>query len=97
MSRLMAELEEQCRRQDVLVEQLHAPNPVVQRHHQGVDAQVHAPVRGVRREVNITNAQRLGGAQIQRAPLSACIDPLSVERIVYWGIGKASHEVTEED
>ncbi|RHZ15312.1 hypothetical protein DYB37_008948 [Aphanomyces astaci] len=24
-------------------------------------------------------------------------DPLSVERIVFWGIGKASHELTEED
>ncbi|RHY54925.1 hypothetical protein DYB30_013223, partial [Aphanomyces astaci] len=49
------------------------------------------------REVNIANAQRPGGAQIQRAPLSACIDPLSVERIAYWEIGKASHELTEED
>ncbi|RHY47431.1 hypothetical protein DYB26_009214 [Aphanomyces astaci] len=31
------------------------------------------------------------------APLSACIDPLSVQRIAYWEIGKASHERTEED
>ncbi|RLN99441.1 hypothetical protein DYB28_005996 [Aphanomyces astaci] len=49
------------------------------------------------REVNIANAQRPGGAQIQRAPLSAFFDPLSVERIAYWEIGKASHELTEED
>ncbi|RHY44895.1 hypothetical protein DYB34_010217 [Aphanomyces astaci] len=33
----------------------------------------------------------------QRAPLSACIEPISVERTAYWEIGKASHELTEED
>ncbi|KAF0717914.1 Aste57867_2016 [Aphanomyces stellatus] len=49
------------------------------------------------REVNHANAQRPGGAQIQRVLLSACIDPLAVERIAYWEIGKPSHEVTEED
>ncbi|RLO07445.1 hypothetical protein DYB28_009276 [Aphanomyces astaci] len=48
-------------------------------------------------EVNIANAQRPDGAQIQRAPMCTCIDPLSVERIAYWEIGKASHELTEED
>ncbi|RHY87322.1 hypothetical protein DYB31_015323, partial [Aphanomyces astaci] len=35
--------------------------------------------------------------QDQRAPLSAFFDPLSVECIAYWEIGKASHELTEED
>ncbi|ETV63890.1 hypothetical protein H257_19182 [Aphanomyces astaci] len=49
------------------------------------------------REVNIANAKRPVGAHIQRTPLSACIDPLSVERIAYWEIGKASDELTEED
>ncbi|RLO02002.1 hypothetical protein DYB28_001056 [Aphanomyces astaci] len=33
----------------------------------------------------------------QRAPLSVCIDPLSVECIAYWEIGKTSHGLTEED
>ncbi|KAF0688712.1 Aste57867_19688 [Aphanomyces stellatus] len=49
------------------------------------------------REVNIANHQRPGGAWIQRAPLSACIDPLAVERIAFWEIGKPSHELTEDD
>ena len=30
-------------------------------------------------------------------PLSACIDPLAVERIAFWEIGKPSHELVEED
>ncbi|RLO09286.1 hypothetical protein DYB28_011025 [Aphanomyces astaci] len=33
----------------------------------------------------------------QRAPLSACIEPISVQRTAYWEIGEASHELTEED
>ncbi|KAF0701908.1 hypothetical protein AaE_016248 [Aphanomyces astaci] len=48
-------------------------------------------------EVNIANAQHPGSAQIQRAPLSACIDPLSVDRIAYWEIEKVSHDLTDED
>ncbi|RQM21703.1 hypothetical protein B5M09_009480, partial [Aphanomyces astaci] len=166
-NRLMAELEEQRRRQEVLVQQLHVQKKQTEAHEQGlhqaaaasvkhseqleemrrrtsarwhafsatpvpaVAAPTTAPaVAGVQvvygfqevpkapsfngstkvqmrkfmdqyeayaREVNIANAQRPGGAQIQRAPLSACIDPLSVERIAYWEIGKASHELTEED
>ncbi|RHX96792.1 hypothetical protein DYB25_007099 [Aphanomyces astaci] len=50
-----------------------------------------------RREIALANAQRPGGQQIMQMPLTACMDPLSVERIAYWEIGKASHELTEED
>ena len=50
-----------------------------------------------RREIALANAQRPGGQQIMQMPLSGCIDPLSVERIAYWEIGKPSHELTEED
>ncbi len=50
-----------------------------------------------RREISLANAQRPGGAQIHQVPLSACIDPLSVERIAFWEIGKASHELVEGD
>ena len=50
-----------------------------------------------RRENALANAQRPGGAQIRQVPLSACMDPLSVERIAFWGIGKDSHELVEED
>ncbi|ETV64264.1 hypothetical protein H257_18820 [Aphanomyces astaci] len=44
-----------------------------------------------RREIALANARRPGGQQIMLMPLSGCIDPLSVERIAYWKIGKASH------
>ncbi|RHY52352.1 hypothetical protein DYB30_010203, partial [Aphanomyces astaci] len=50
-----------------------------------------------RREIALANARRPGGQQIMLMPLSGCIDPLSVERIAYWEIGKASHELTEDD
>ena len=50
-----------------------------------------------RREIALANAQCPGGAQIHLAPLSACIDPLFVERIALWEIGKPSHELVEED
>ncbi|RHZ19924.1 hypothetical protein DYB31_009930 [Aphanomyces astaci] len=134
-NRLMAELEEQRRRQEVLVEKLHAQKKQTEAHEQGLHQATAASVKHgeqleeMRRrtsarvpkapsfngstkvemrkfmdqyeayagEVNIANAQRPGGAHIQRAPLSACIDPLLVERIAYWEIGKASHELTEED
>ncbi|RLO12061.1 hypothetical protein DYB28_002319 [Aphanomyces astaci] len=150
-NRRMAELKEQRRRQEVLVEQLHAQKKQTEAHEQGlhqaaaaarwhafsatpvpaVAAPTTAPaVAGVQvaygfqevpkapsfngstkvqmrkfmdkyeayvGEVNIANAQHPDGAQIQRAPLSACIDPFSVERIAYSEIGKASHELTEED
>ncbi|CAK4196662.1 unnamed protein product, partial [Aphanomyces euteiches] len=49
------------------------------------------------REIASANAQRPGGAKIHQVSLSACIDPLSVERIAFWEIGKPSHELTEED
>ncbi|RHZ01657.1 hypothetical protein DYB35_012681 [Aphanomyces astaci] len=62
-----------------------AQGPFIQRQDQGADAQVHGLVRGI--------APRW----YQRAPLSACIEPISVERTAYWEIGKASHELTEED
>ncbi|ETV75061.1 hypothetical protein H257_10660 [Aphanomyces astaci] len=35
--------------------------------------------------------------QVYQIPLSGCIDPLSVECIAFWEIGKPSHELTEED
>ncbi|ETV75457.1 hypothetical protein H257_10298 [Aphanomyces astaci] len=38
-----------------------------------------------------------GSTKIQRAPLSACIDPFSFERIAYWEIWKVSHELTFDD
>ncbi|RHZ16135.1 hypothetical protein DYB26_009756 [Aphanomyces astaci] len=47
--------------------------------------------------IALANARRPGGQQIMLMPLSGCIDPLSVERIAYWEIGKASHELTEDD
>ena len=50
-----------------------------------------------RRETNLANTQRPGGAQVILAPLSSCIDPLAVERIAFWEIGKPSHELVEED
>ncbi|RQM22576.1 hypothetical protein B5M09_007402 [Aphanomyces astaci] len=34
---------------------------------------------------------------LYQIPLSGCIDPLSVECIAFWEIGKPSHELTEED
>ncbi|RHZ39132.1 hypothetical protein DYB31_016082, partial [Aphanomyces astaci] len=49
------------------------------------------------REILLANAQRPGGQQVYQMPLSGCIDPLSVERIAFWEIGKPSHELTEED
>ncbi|KAH9135420.1 hypothetical protein LEN26_006421 [Aphanomyces euteiches] len=49
------------------------------------------------REISLANAQRPGGAQIHQVPLSACIDPLAVERIAFWEMGKPSRELTEDD
>ncbi|RHZ10010.1 hypothetical protein DYB37_006304, partial [Aphanomyces astaci] len=49
------------------------------------------------REIRLANAQRPSGQQVYQMPLSGCIDPLSVERIAFWEIGKPSHELTEED
>ncbi|RHY98933.1 hypothetical protein DYB35_009803, partial [Aphanomyces astaci] len=49
------------------------------------------------REIRLANAQRPGGQHVYQMPLSGCIDPLSVERIAFWEIGKPSHELTEED
>ncbi|RHY15223.1 hypothetical protein DYB32_010778 [Aphanomyces invadans] len=46
------------------------------------------------REIRLANAQRPGGQQIRQTPLSGCIDPLAVERIAFWEIGKPSHELT---
>ncbi|KAF0683158.1 hypothetical protein As57867_024691, partial [Aphanomyces stellatus] len=165
-NRLMAELEEQRRRQEILVQQLHVQKQQTEAHEHGLHQAAAASVKqgeqleemrrrtsarwhafsaapvlaaaappttpaaaGVQivygfqevpkapsfngntkvqmrkfmdqyeayaREVNIANHQRPGGAQIQRAPLSACIDPLAVERIAFWEIGKPSHELTED-
>ena len=50
-----------------------------------------------RREIALANASRSGGTQIHQVPLSACIDPLAVERIAFWEIGKAGHWLTEAD
>ncbi|RHY25219.1 hypothetical protein DYB32_008457 [Aphanomyces invadans] len=50
-----------------------------------------------RREIHLTNTQRPGGQQIIQMPLSGCIDPMVIERIAFWEIGKPSHELTEED
>ncbi|KAF0684410.1 Aste57867_23605 [Aphanomyces stellatus] len=166
-NRLMAELEEQRRRQEILVQQLHVQKHQTEAHEHGLHQAAAASVKqgeqleemrrrtsarwhalsaapvlaaaappttpaaaGVQivyglqempkapsfngntkvqmrkfmdqyeayaREVNIANHQRPGGAQIQRAPLSACIDPLAVERIAFCEIGKPSHELTEDD
>ncbi|RHY01481.1 hypothetical protein DYB36_009155 [Aphanomyces astaci] len=151
-NRLMAEIEEQRRRKEVLVEQLHVQKKQTETHEQGLHQADAASVKHgeqleeMRRrtstrwlafsatpvpavagsttapvapsfngstkvqmrkfmdqyeayacEVNIANAQHPGSAQIQRAPLSACIDPLSVDRIAYWEIGKVSHDLTDED
>jgi hypothetical protein len=49
------------------------------------------------REIHVANAQKPGGAQIQPALLSSCIDPLVIQRIAFWEIGKPSHELDEED
>ncbi|RLO09826.1 hypothetical protein DYB28_006295 [Aphanomyces astaci] len=49
------------------------------------------------REIRLANAQRPSGQQVYQMPISGCIDPLTVERIAFWEIGKPSHELTEED
>ncbi|RQM19973.1 hypothetical protein B5M09_010975 [Aphanomyces astaci] len=116
-NRLMAELEDQRRRQEVLVEQLNAQKKQTKAHEQGLHQAAAASVKHgeqleeMRRRTSArwhafsatlvpaiaapTTSPAVAG--IQRASLSACIDPLSVERIAYWEIGKASHELTEED
>ncbi|RHY18106.1 hypothetical protein DYB32_010435, partial [Aphanomyces invadans] len=49
-----------------------------------------------RREIHLANTQRPGGQQIIQMPLSGCIDPMAIERIAFWEIGKPSHELTEK-
>ncbi|RLO04642.1 hypothetical protein DYB28_001694, partial [Aphanomyces astaci] len=151
-NRLMAELEEQRRQQEVLVEQLHVPKKQTEAHEQGLHQAAAVSVKHgeqleeMRRRTSArwhafsatpgpaiaapTAAPAVAGVQVvygfqevpeapsfngstkvqmrkfmdqyeayarERAPLSGSIDPLSVERIAYWEIGKASHELTEED
>ncbi|RHY20593.1 hypothetical protein DYB32_010002 [Aphanomyces invadans] len=49
-----------------------------------------------RRQIHLANTQRPGEQQVIQMPLSGCIDPMAIERIAFWEIGKPSHELTEE-